>query len=469
MALGQDASNLEIAASSTLPQTAAQPQGSAATSKIMELIQAIANQGQMSGPMTTMQPTMRQPSMPPEFQMQGQPQVAQGGFASVGARKRADAQATINNLANFSKSVTDYLHQKKVREYSTTIEKVMGAQSGMAEAQAMLQSAQEKIKANPQDTAAIAEMQQAQDALQHNQEILSTVGADPKTAKILEKAFSVKLLGDDKGKASPEYQALQQAIKNKDQAAQKAAGLEIMKKFQATQPTRQQISPQYQAMAQLIKDKVIPDANKRLEEQVNLTKNVNDVMQKYSAQESRERLGKMLADAKDRATQATILKQVLANGGRLAAAEVMAKASNFRASTMANAMMQDTQWRMAGEILKTKASGKATSQLFNNLNKEYERVLNDIKLTKTEIDKLGTWENVKDMVGKSKKTGDLNNHLSDLKQQQQMILQKMGQLNFGDTSGGTDATKPGSTDESTGFAEFDRFFESLATESDDSE
>lgn len=466
MALGQDSANLETAASSVLPQTGAQPQaGGAATSHIMELIQAIANQGQMSGPMTTMQPTMTQPSMPPEFQM-GPGQVAQGGFASTGARKRADAQATINNLANFSKSVTDYLHQKKVREYSTTIEKVMNAQSGMNEAQSMLQAAQAKLKENPKDLAAIAEMQQAQDAVAHNQEVLSTIGADPKTAKILEKAFSVKLLGDDKGKASPEYQALQQAIKNKDSAATKQAGLEMMKKFQATQPQRQQISPQYQAMAQLIKDKVIPEANARIREQTELIKNANDVMQKYSAQESRERLGKMLADAKDRATQATILKQVLANQGRMGAAEVMAKASNFRAQTMANAMMQDTQWRMAGEILKSRASGKGQSQLFNQLDKEFKDITKDVGETHKKLNDLSKWENIKDMFGNSKQTNNLQQHLYELEQRKQMVLQKMGQLNLGDASGGTD-TKPGATEQDSGFTEFDRFFEQLTTEPDD--
>jgi hypothetical protein len=460
--------NMGAAASSALPTAAPQQQTKpAATSQLIELIRAISGGG-MSGPMTTMQPSMHTPSMPPEFQIGGG-QVAQGPFGSVGERKRADAQATINNLANFSKSVTDYLHQKKVREYSTTIEKVMNAQGGMAEAQSALEAAQAKLKENPKDLAAIAEMQKAQDNLAHNQEVLSTVGADPKTAKILEKAFSVKLLGDDKGKASPEYQALQQAIKNKDSAAQKAAGLEMMKKFQATQPTRQQISPQYQAMAQLIKDKVIPEANERLKQQTELIKNVNDVQQKYSAQESRERLGKMLADSKDKASQAMILKQVLANQGRLGAAGVMAEASKYRADRMAYAMMQDTQWRMAGEVLKSRASGKGASQAFNNLSKEHQRITDEIKDAQKQLAGVTLTDKASDLYHGVSRTKDIQAKLDDLRQRQQMIIQKMGQLNFGADSGGADGSKPTITDQDSGFAEFDRFFESLTTEQDSSD
>lgn len=466
--------DLEIAASSAIPQGGTPPfvpEHKSAGAEILKLLQSMSGGG-LSGPMTTMQPSSSMPSMPAEYHAPaGGGEVAQGGFASTGARKRADAQAMIHNLASLSKSITDYQHEKKVREYSTTIEKVMNSQQGMQEAQAQLEQAQQAVKANPQDTAAIAQMQRAQDALQHNQEILSQLGQDPKVAKILEKAFSVKLIGDDKGKASPEYQALNQAIKSKNDKAKKEAGLQMMEKFAKTQPMRQQISPQYQAMAQLIKDKVLPEANKQMEQQTEVAKELIKAQQKGYDNESREKIADLYAQVKDRATQAMIQKQLYANIGRMGAAEIMASASIKRASIMANAAQQDTQWRMAGEILKKQADAKgskAQNALFNNLSKEHQRITDEIKDAQKQLGALGTDTHWYQLPSTNKKIQDIQTKLNDLRQEQQTIIQKMGQLNFGGANvTGTPTTRP--TDQDSGFAEFDRFFEQLVTEPDASD
>lgn len=278
-------------------------------------VQGAGGSSGMSGPMTTMQPSLTQPSMPPQFRM-GPGQVAQGPFGSSGERNRADAQATINNLANFSGAVTDYMHQKKVREYSTTIEKVMNAQSGMTEAQSAYEQAQQALQQNPNDPNAQAAAKQAQENLVHNKEVLGTLGEDPKTAKILEKAFSVKLLGDDKGKASPEYQALQQALKSKDAKAKQEAGMKMMQKFMSTQPVRQQLSPQYQMMAQLIKDKILPSADVREKAKIDALSRIADAT--IQAQ-SRLTLGQMNKQA------ALLMREaILANGRLSTAAKVWA-------------------------------------------------------------------------------------------------------------------------------------------------
>lgn len=457
---------LESAASSAMPQSGST---NAREADIIQLIKMLGEAGSSmsgsAGPMTTMQPTMGQPSMPPQYQMPTA-QVAQGPFGSVGERSRADAQANINNLANLTKSLTDFMHQKKVREYSTTIEKVMGAQSGMTEAQSMLEQAQQAVKANPQDTAAIAQMQRAQDALGQNREILSTLGSDPKVVKILEKAFSVKLIGDDKKQATPEYQALQMAIRNKDQAAKKEAGLKMMEKFQKTQPVRQQLSPQYLAMAQLIKDKVLPEANKQLEYRQEVLKQLGEATRKQWDVESKEKIAGLMVGAKDRQTQGMILSHVLQEQGRVGAAEIMARASRYRADKMSEAMMQDTQWRMAGEVLKARegASGaKAQSQLFNNLSKEHQRITDEIKDAQNVLKGLGTTdEHWYQKPSTNQKVKDTQSKLDSLRQQQQTIIQKMGQLNFGGGTGATGSqSSSGVTEQDSGFAEFDRFFESL--------
>lgn len=463
MTLGQDASNLETAASSAMPTaggTNLVPQNQNAVVEILKMLSGT--------PMTTMQPTMGQPSMPPQFQMP-MAQIAQGPFGSVGERKRADSQTMLNNLGNLTKSLTDYMHQKRVREYSTTIEKVMGAQSGMTEAQAMLEQAQAAVKANPQDTAAIAQMQRAQDALNQNKDILSQLGSDPKVVKILEKAFSVKLIGDDKKQASPEYQALQMAIRNKDKAAQKEAGLKMMEKFQKTQPVRQGINPQYQAMAQLIKDKILPDANKQLEYQQEVMKQLGEATRKQWDIESKQNIAKLLVDAKDRQTQASILGHIYQEQGRLGAAEMMLRGQIYRTNTMANAMIQSTEWRVAGELLKTKAAAqgtKAQSQLFNDLSKEHQRISDELKDAEKSLTALGNEPHWYNLSNTNKKIKDTTDKIDLLRQQQEKLKNKMGQI----VGGGTNPTpefSPGSTNEDTNFGEFDKFFESLTTDDSD--
>jgi len=251
-------------------------------------------------------------------------------------------------------------------------------------------------------------------------------------------------------------------LKSKDNKATKEAGLAMMQKFQATQPTRQQISPQYQAMAQLIKDKVLPGAEARMKEQAELVKVFTEAEQKGYDRESKEKIAQKLAESKDKATQATILRQTLSNTGKLGAAQIMAKASNFRATTMANAMMQDTQWRMAGAVLKQRTLGTKQSQLFNNLSKEHQRITDEIKDAEKQLGGLGWGEGIKEIIGMSKKTGQIQQKLQDLRQQQQMIIQKMGQLNLGDSSGGAAAEPDAATSGQGGSAsDFDRFFEHL--------
>jgi hypothetical protein len=461
----QGTGDTAAAATSAMPQTAGEslgmPTGSQAvqpTSQLMQLIQAISQGGAMGGgSMTTMQPSLTTPKMPVQYQAPGAPQVAQGPFGSSGERKRADRQATLNNLAQLTHSVTDYMHQKKVQEYSTTIEKVMNAQAGMQEAQNALQTAQQNKD--------IAGTNKAEEDLKHNKEVLATIFEDPKASKILEKAFSVKLLGDDKGKASPEYQALNLALKNKDAQAKKDAALAMADKFMKTQPTRQQISPQYQALAQLIKDKIIPEANERAKQQTEFVKVLSEAEQKGFDRESKEKIAQIVAGVKDRETEMKYFQAVNQQLGRQGVAEIMARASNYRARTMADAMIQSSQWRMAGSILARKEGAKGQSQLFNNLSKEHQRISDKIKDDQKQLQALGTADSIKDWMGQSKKANAIKQDLDDLRQQQELLLNRMNRLSMGEPlASGTPEPGAAASGQDSGFADFDRFFESQLDE-----
>lgn len=462
---GQGPEFVSAAASSALPTVASQaPNASQATSaeQFMRLLQLVGSGVGYSGPMTTMQPTLNQPQLPVQYQAPGAPQIAQGPFGSSGERKRADSQAMFNNLASFSKSVTDYLHQKKVQQFSSTIERVMSAQSGVIEAQNALQQAQAALQQNPRDLAALSAMQKAQDDLNHNKEILGALGSDPKTAKMLEKAFSVKLLGDDKGKASPEYQALQMALKNKDKEATKKAGLAMMDKFIATQPMRQQVSPQYAAYAQMVKDKTLADAAQQLTFNQELNKTFTEAREKGYDRESKERIASALVDAKDRATRASILNTVYKEQGRMGVADVMTRAEIQRVQIQAGATLGSAQWRAAGEILAAQERVKgvaAQSKIVENLNKEVSRIDDAIKMKQKELKDLGEGDLVH-MPGTYKKIDKIKGDINQLQKDQKRVLEQMKQFNIGGFSGGTtDESGTGTTEEDTSPSNFDKWFE----------
>ena len=471
------------AASSALPQVSSKapnaPQPTMSP-EMLELFRTMLARGSgFQGPMTQMMPTVGTPQQP--IHTGGLPtlQVAQGPFGSSGERKRADSQAMLNNLSTFTKSIVDYQHEKKVKEQATTIEKVMSSQSGVVEAQSTLAQAQAALQQNPKDLQAIAAMQRAEDDLKYNKEVLATVGSDPKTAKILEKAFSVKLIGDDKGKASPEYQALQMAIKNKNSAAQKEAGLKMMEKFIGTQPIRQQMSPQYAAYAQAVKDKTIADANEQMRSNADMTKAISEAEQKGYDRESKEAIAQLMAGSKDFATQAGFFRTLLTNTSRENVAEIMSKAIKYRTDTQAKTALETTQWRVAGDVLRAQATverGKQQSKLFDQVNKEYQRINDEIKRSRKDLENLGTGSTMSDWVGMSKKANNIRKNIENLQNQQKTLLNKMNQMNLGAPIGGTDSTDSGTglgtadTGEDKSDSDFDRFFEnvgrSLTTDED---
>src|SRR5258708_27781816 len=117
------------------------------------------------------QPLTQPPPIPHPNYDALRPQVAQGGFASSGARKRADKQAMFNNIANMIKTGSDYIEAKKQRNLSMTIERLMSAQEGLQEAK----DAGDK------------------EGVTKNTAIINDLTSGPKVAKQLQKAFNIDL------------------------------------------------------------------------------------------------------------------------------------------------------------------------------------------------------------------------------------------------------------------------------------
>jgi hypothetical protein len=188
------------------------------------------------------QPLTQPPPMPHVNMDALRPQVAQGGFASSGARKRADKQAIFNNIANLVKTGSDYIEAKKQRNLSMTIERLMSAQEGLQEA---------KDSGN-------------QEGIAKNTAIINDLTSDPKVAKQLQKAFNIDLFGNGKNKS--ENQALVDAWKGYNQKKQTdpSALNPTAQRLQASQPMRQQLSPEAQAQAMAIKAGLVPKAGEIL-------------------------------------------------------------------------------------------------------------------------------------------------------------------------------------------------------------
>jgi len=195
-------------------------------------------------PLLGLQPQVQKPTLPPLYQPPP-PQFAQAGkeFESVGARKRADREAIISNIANTIKAGTDYIEAKKQRGLQMDIERLLSAQQGLAESQQI------------GDQAGIAK----------NTQIINDIVTDPKKAKQLEKAFNISLVGG--GKNQKENQAFSQAwmdYQKKQQAGDRTALSPQAQRLISSQPQRLQLSPQAQAQAAAIAAGLSPKAGEIL-------------------------------------------------------------------------------------------------------------------------------------------------------------------------------------------------------------
>ncbi len=289
------------------------------------------------------------------------PQIAQGGFASSGARKRADKQAMFNNVANMVKAGTDFFEQKKQRGLTMDIETLISAQQGLEE----------------------AKQSQDQDAIKKNTEIINNITSDPKKLKNLQKAFNIDLFGG--GKNKKENQALMDAWKNTHKGELNPAAQRLM----ASQPVRQQLSPEAQAQAMAIKAGLAPKAGEVLKAYQENYKTIQ------TAKTSEERNAAIENAAKLRATATQYHADKIADAmdnrtlGMQYSAEIRMKAEKYKADLVAQtwdkrlAKMDDWAKMKTGDspIFK-KLIGEAKT--YNDRLKELST---DTKSAQVELDK----------------------------------------------------------------------------------
>jgi hypothetical protein len=438
-------SPLEAGASAALPQSGAtgSPQSGANIQALLQILKqaSAGGGGGFSGPTTTAQSGI--PSYQPRpAPVMNAPQVPQGTFQSIGEAKRANKQAMLNNIATIGNQISQLHNQRQTREMTQLVERIQGATEGKQQAEAML-------KQDPNNADAKAQ-------LQKNSQILQDIGADPKNGKKLQKAFNVDLIGD-KGKMTPEYQGLMQAIKNKDKEGQQKAGAAMMQRFQNQFPSTQQISPQAQVQMALTKAGIVPKAGEQLTSQTDMLKNIINYSKELDTNASREKIAQMLVDQKDRGLSNDLIKISMQVNGRQQTAGIIATAAVKRAQIMASASMTDTQWRMAGGILEKELQTNTNNKQVGQLKGEYDTVNKELKNLQIDINNL-SWTDRKGI-------NDKTQQIQQLRQRQGRIVQKLDSLGYAG-SGNTDIG-PGSTSgqQNEGSDSFDRIFEELLGES----
>ena len=298
------------------------------------------------------QPLVQPPPIPHVDLGALQPKFAQGEFATVGGRKRADRQALIGNLANAVKVGADYIQAKKQRNLSMTIERLMSAQEGLTE----------------------AKMANNQEGIQRNTAIINDITSDPKTAKLLQKALNIDLFGD--GKNKNENQALMEAWKNYN--ARKVGNPNtlnpIAERLQAAQPMRQQLSPEAQAQAAAIKAGLIPKAGELLkasQENFKAIMQANDVQSRNA---SLETAAKTRADAEryhaDKVLDAATARVL----GSQAVAEINQRSRKYQADSVAATWDKRLNMMDSWQKMKT-----GNSPIFKQLYQEATTYNNHLK------------------------------------------------------------------------------------------
>jgi len=229
-----------------------------------DLIRALSGQRDTSG-LTQVSPVGA--PLPPASSQTAPPQreqVQQFGVGGGGAAKRQDAANMAIAAHNLAQNIGQKVEARKQRQYQQVTDQYTGYIKGINEAQSqvqqgtqLVQQAQQRLQANPDDQEAqqMAQrgqqmVQQGKVALQQNQTNLDDLANDPKKHKVILKAFGI----DDKNAQSPERQAAIQSIQKQMGVSGQAANLV------SRMPARQQLSPEGAAQSEAIKAGIAPRA-----------------------------------------------------------------------------------------------------------------------------------------------------------------------------------------------------------------
>lgn len=320
------------------------------------------------GPLTTFQP---QPNMPPPLPTLQMPQaqVSKAGneFQTVSGRKRADRQAIIGNLTGMVKAGSDYIVAKKQRDLSMKIERLMGAMEGLNEAKASGDQA----------------------AIKQNSAIINDITSDPKTSKLLQKAFNIDLFGN--GKNKNENQALITAWQNYQKEKQKDPNAlnPNAQRLMQSQPMRQGLSPEAQAQAMAIKAGLAPQAADILQ---TFRDNYKTLTQAKTETEKTEVL-KKIADDRIQAEKYKadkVLDGILARGADQATVARINQYTQLRKAEI-NANTWSARLDKMGQIAEMKQQGGPYSNLYKQMQantSEMKTLAADSQKMQAELDKM---------------------------------------------------------------------------------
>ena len=292
------------------------------------------------------------PSIPPLPTYKAPPiQPAKAGneFSTESARRSAEMNGIINNVASAIGAGANFIQQKKMRALSMDIERLMSAMSGLQEA---------KDSGN-------------QEGVEKNTAIINDITSDPKKVKQLQKAFNIDLLGGGKNKA--ENQALFLAHKNYTQSkgTDKSALNPIAQRLMASQPWRQQLSPEAQAQAAAIKAGLLPKAGEILKATQENFKSILTAKTSEERDAALEKAAKLRADAEINHGERIVDAANIRSLGQQATAEINARARRYIADSVSKTW--DKRLAEMESITKLKTGD---SPIFKNLTSE-ARTYND--------------------------------------------------------------------------------------------
>jgi hypothetical protein len=296
--------------------TSALPDQAAIQQQAQNLIQQLVQQRMGSaGGDITFGPELARPIVPSPPQPTPGGGIPQGSFGSVGERKRADKQALFGTIADIVRGAEKKHYQMDVQKLQHDFEIMSGAIKGYNEAQA---SGNKEM-------------------MKHNADIINGIVSDPKKAKALAKAFEVDLnpLAEKKKKEKPNpaQDALKAAFAKdtQDFAAKKTMLAPQAQALMRQVPQTAQMDPRLAIIEQLTKSGVLPKAG----EELTFTKDLMQINQRAAANkltnDDKMNMAKMMVDAKDRNTQAAVLRTLMTVQGANDRMQIMERMWKYRA------------------------------------------------------------------------------------------------------------------------------------------
>jgi hypothetical protein len=304
------------------------------------------------------------PRLPQPPQQVGGPGIPQGSFGSSGEARRADKQALFGTIANIVQGAEKRHYDMKVDKIKADFEMLTNAIQGYHEAQ---------TSGN-------------QSAMEHNAKLINSIVMDPKKSKELAKAFEVDInpLAEKKKKEKPNpaHDALKAAFAKdtQDFAAKKTPLTPQAQAFMRAMPQRQGVDPRLAIIEQLTKSGVLPKAGEELTFQKDLMQIAERAQANKLTNDDKMSMAKMMVDAKDRATQASLQRVLMTVQGANDRMEIMERMWRYRADQTLKGV-QERVAELKARVSKKQdtASDKQLNTLVNSLDKQSKTLKDEIE------------------------------------------------------------------------------------------